>query len=163
MQSRELEEMYSLQTRGFESARRMLEGAGNKIKDWNKDSLLEIANAIVSEARSNLQNNTNIYSGELHTSIRILSETNDSVTVGTDKPYAVYIEYGRGSVKPINAEFLHWIDKASGKDVFAKFAKATEPMPFLEPAIISKSKPFPRLYSENMDAELQALRTEVAD
>ena len=105
-----------------------------------QDALLQIGETVKAEARSNLQNNTNINSGTLLSSIDILDSGPNYVIVGTTIHYAWYIEYGRGPVRPLGDGWLHWIDKQTGKDVFAKFAKATEPSPFLEPAVISTIK-----------------------
>ena len=79
----------------------------------------------------------------------ILEEGDDYIVVGTLEDYAGYIEYGRGPVRPLKeGGWLHWIDKSSGKDVFAKFANATEPSPFMEPAVTSMTLNFPEIYAE---------------
>ena len=133
-----------VETKGFEENRILL----NELSNIDLMELLHtVADKIIDEARSNLQNNTNINSGTLLSSISILEEGDDSITVGSREPYAGYIEYGRGPIKPLKeGGWLHWIDKDSGKDVFAKFAKATEPNPFLEPAVIIHTDLFPELY-----------------
>ena len=114
-----------------------------------------LGETIIAEARSNLQNNTNIDSGHLLSSITILYEDKSSIVIGTLEEYAWYIEYGRGVIKPKNPDgWLHWIDKQSGKDVFAKFAKATEPMPFLEPAVIQHSSDIPNIYATQTEKQL---------
>ena len=134
----------TIETKGFEDNRMLLENLSNI-------DLMELlratAEAIISEAKSNLQNNTNIDSGTLLASISILEESDNSITIGSNEPYAGYIEYGRGPVRPLKeGGWLHWIDKTTGKDVFAKFANATEPSPFLEPAVIIHTDMFPDLY-----------------
>ena len=140
---------------GLDSAEAVLDYITNNIEKNTKDALKVLGEMIVSEARSNLQNNTNINSGHLLSSIRILQEDETSIIIGTDVDYANYIEYGRGPIRPLKEDgWLHWIDKETGKDVFAKFAKATEPMPFLEPAIIEYTSKFPQLYSEITEEEL---------
>ena len=162
MQKRGLGSLYSVETKGHLSAIQLLEQAGNKMKDFNVMSLHNIAEAIVSEARSNLQNNTSVYSGDLNASINIIEETNEYVTVGTPLFYAIYVEYGRGPVNPVTAKVLHFFTK-DGKEVFTTHSAASEPRPFLEPAVISQQNKLPRLYAENTDEELQALRTESND
>ena len=134
----------TIETKGFDENRILL----NELSSIDLMELLyTVANKIIDEARSNLQNNTNINSGTLLSSIGILEEGDDSITIGSRLPYAGYIEYGRGPIRPLDPEgWLHWIDKDSGKDVFAKFAKATEPNPFLEPAVIIHTDLFPELY-----------------
>ena len=132
-----------IQTRGHKASQKYLSELITSMDDDLSDAITKLGESIVAEARSNLQNNTNINSGMLLSSIRILEEGPNFVIVGTDSDYASYIEYGRGPVRPLKEDgWLHWIDKQSGKDVFAKFAKATEPMPFLEPAVISETSKF---------------------
>ena len=136
----------SIESKGFENNEDLLKYIRDNIDSHNQEMLKLLGDSIVAEARSNLQNNTNINTCDLLTSIRILDEGDDYIIVGTDSDYASYIEYGRGPVRPLKeGGWLHWVDK-SGKDVFAKFANATEPMPFLEPAVVSMTKDFTQLY-----------------
>ena len=133
-----------IETKGFNENRILL----NELSNIDLMELLyTVAERIIDEARSNLQNNTNIDSGRLLSSIQILEEGDNSLVIGSREPYAGYIEYGRGPVKPLKeGGWLHWIDKSSGKDVFAKFANATESSPFMEPAVIVHTDMFPDLY-----------------
>ena len=141
--------------KGFDKNYLLLNYIKTNLKTINMDMLHELGESIVAEARSNLQNNTNIDSGRLLSSIMILEETGDMIVIGTNSDYASYIEYGRGPVRPLKeGGWLHWIDKTSGKDVFAKFANATEPSPFLEPAVISVTANFPEVYAKQTDAML---------
>ena len=134
---------------GFENNEQVLKYIKDNLNTHHKEMLHLLGETIVSEARSNLQNNTNISTGTLHASIMILEEGDDYIVVGTLEDYAGYIEYGRGPVRPLKeGGWLHWIDKSSGKDVFAKFANATEPSPFLEPAVTSMTLNFPEIYAE---------------
>lgn len=139
----------NIETKGFDRNRILL----TELSNIDLMELLHTtAEAIISEAKSNLQNNTNINSGHLLSSISILEEGDNSITVGSNVPYAGFIEYGRGPVKPLKeGGWLHWIDKSSGKDVFAKFANATDPMPFLEPAVIIHTDMFPELYIQQTE------------
>src|SRR3990167_7227680 len=147
----------NIRTRGIKASQKYLSDLiRNTDKNLN-DALQEIGDSIVSEARSNLQNNTNINSGTLLSSIRILEEGQNYIIVGSDIDYAEYIEYGRGPVRPINGEWLHWIDKQTGKDVFAKFAKATEPSPFLEPAVITHTSKFQDVVAEKVNLHVKPI------
>ena len=138
-----------VETKGFDHNRFFLESLSSMDL---MDMLYEVANKIIDDARSNLQNNTNIDSGTLLASIQILEEGENSITLGSREPYAGFVEYGRGPVKPLKeGGWLHWIDKSSGKDVFAKFANATEPSPFLEPAVIIHTDMFPDLYRQTTE------------
>ena len=134
---------------GFENNEQVLKYIKDNLDAHHKEMLHLLGETIISEARSNLQNNTNISTGTLHASIMILKEGDDYIVVGTLEDYAGYIEYGRGPVRPLKeGGWLHWIDKSSGKDVFAKFANATEPSPFMEPAVTSMTLNFPEIYAE---------------
>jgi len=136
-------------THNFDKTRKMLDDIINGTDDAIDDTLHQIGENIVYEAKSTVQNNQNINSGDLLSSIRIMDEGGHSITVGTDMSYAWYIEYGRGPVTAREGHYLHWIDKTTHKDVFAKRVKATEPQPFLEPEVIKQSLIFRDLYVDN--------------
>lgn len=139
----------SIESKGFENNEQVLNYIKDNLDSHNQEMLLVLGELIVAEARSNLQNNTNINTGDLLSSIMILEENDNEIVIGTRSDYAGYIEYGRGPVRPKDPDgWLHWIDKSSGKDVFAKFAKATEPSPFMEPAVINNALKFPQVYIE---------------
>lgn len=139
-------------SRGFEENEILLSQLKEYINPLNQLLLHTLGERIVSEARSNLQNNTNINTGDLLSSIMILEENDNEIIIGTKNDYASYIEYGRGPVRPLKeGGWLHWIDKSSGKDVFAKFANATEPSPFMEPAVIKHSLDFPDIYASETE------------
>ena len=138
--------MISIESEGFERNEEVITFIKDNIDAHNMDMLQILGETIIAEARSNLQNNTNINTGDLLSSIMILEEGDDFIVIGTRSDYAGYIEYGRGPVKPKDPDgWLHWISK-DGKDVFSKFAKATEPSPFMEPAVIQHSQNFPNVY-----------------
>lgn len=138
-----------IKTKGYDTTQDLIKHIKDNIDEHHTEMLHLIGESIVAEAKSNLQNNTNIDSGTLHASIMILDEGDDFIIVGTNEDYAGYIEYGRGPVRPLKeGGWLHWIDKSTGKDVFAKFANATEPMPFLEPAVATVTLEFPQVYTE---------------
>lgn len=124
-----------------------------------KEYLRNLGEAIVSEAKSNLQNNTSVVTGHLLSTIRVFdelsSENGDGITivVGTDADYAEYIEYGRGPVRPVNAMALHWIDPETGKDVFAQYAGPTEPQPFMEPAVLKYTEMYPSVLAEQLGGD----------
>ena len=149
---------FTIQSKGFEHSEDVINYIKDNIDSHTQEMLLVLGETIVAEARSNLQNNTNIDSGTLLSSIMILEENNNRIIVGTREEYASYIEYGRGPVRPLKeGGWLHWIDKTTGKDVFAKFANATEPSPFLEPAVISVTANFPQVYATETDKMLKRI------
>jgi len=138
-----------LKTKGHKASMRYLSDLITSMDEDLDSALDQLANEIISEARSNLQNDTHVYTGELNASIKVLDKGSHYVIVGSELPYAGYIEYGRGPVRPINAEYLHYFTK-DGKEIFSKFSKATEPSPFLEPAVISKSNKFQDVVVEQL-------------
>ena len=143
------------QINGIEKAMNVCDVA-DELDDMIHNILLESAKNIVDEAKSNLQNNTNINSGDLLTSIKVLFDDGQSIWVGSDLDYAGHIEFGRGPVFPLDpAGWLHWIDKATGKDVFAKKAKATEPSPFLQPAVELEASRFPELVTAEFETKVR--------
>lgn len=145
----------SIESKGFENNEEVMKFIRDNIDSHNQEMLIKLGETIVAEARSNLQNNTNINSGTLLSSIMILEENDNEIILGTREEYAGYIEYGRGPVRPKDPDgWLHWIDKDTGKDVFAKFAKATEPMPFLEPAVVQHTQNFPEVYASETEQML---------
>ena len=140
---------------GFEKTQDVLSYIKNNFDKDFMTSLHILCETIVAEARSNLQNNTNINTGDLLSSIRIIDEGDDYIIIGSDKEYAGYIEYGRGPVRPLKeGGWLHWIDKTTGKDVFAKFANAVEPSPFMEPAVVKHMIDFPDIYVTNTEKNI---------
>lgn len=136
-------------------AERFTREAGRQLHDIMAEGFHALLEAIVSEAQSNLQNNMNINTGELLASIRILNEEGLKGEVGTDVEHAWYIEYGRGPVVPVHAKMLHWIDKDTGEDVFSMYAGPTEPMPFMEPAVIVHTEQFGDIAVHQLDRRLE--------
>jgi hypothetical protein len=53
------------------------------------------------------------------------------IDVSSNQYYAKWVVEGRGWVYPVRAQVLHWVDE-SGEDVFAMYARPTEPNPFHE-------------------------------
>jgi len=129
---------------------------GKRITDTMLDrhgTYLEKAAELACErARSNLQNNGNIATGELLASIRILEISDNGLTVvfGSDVIQSKYIEKGRGPVEAKEGHTLSWIDKTTGKRIFAKSVKEFAAHPFMEPAVIEIEHDFPEMI---VDAE----------
>ena len=137
-------------TKGFKANAELMKLIGNELDDKNKFFLDRLADAVIQDAQYNLSKNGNIDTGELQASLMKLSETDKFVEVGTELPYAGYIEFGRGPIEAGEGKVLHWINK-DGEDVFAKSVKATEPSPYLEPAVVKNTKAFPDIYVNDMD------------
>ena len=124
------------------------------------DEFSALCDSIVAEARSNLQNNLSVVTGELLGSIAVISIKNEDgdahALIGTESEYAWYVEMGRGPVEPVTATVLHWIDKYTGEDVFATHAGPAEPRPFLWPAVIAETAKFSNVFSDAWDKEVAA-------
>lgn len=142
---------------GYDNAVSFYRNFTATMKDRFGTYLERLADSVVDEARNNLQNHGNISTGDLLSSIRILENVDGmNILVGSDLPYAGYIEYGRGPIDAVD-KVLHWKDKSTGKDVFSRHSSAVEPMPFLEPAVIVKSKQFPEVFVEYESSAVQEL------
>lgn len=102
-----------------------------------KQDLLFIANTCIDEIKNNIQNKMHVVSGNLLSSIGIYEETEDSVLIGSDEQYALYLEYGRGPVRPVNKKALHWVDPDTGEDVFTKYAGPSEPTFVFEQGVLA--------------------------
>lgn len=139
-----------LQTKGMNASKKYLSSLIEELDENVQDAMLKVINQIIADARSNLQNNANINSGTLLASIRILEEGKNYYLIGTDIEYAEYIEYGRGPINAKPGKTLHWIDKKTGKDVFAKHADAYPAHPFLEPAVIVNTRKLSDILAENI-------------
>lgn len=134
------------------SARRKTQRIIDSIPRSQEEFLDEVANAIVDEARSNLQNNGNINTGELLASIKVLRTAPGLRVVGSDAKQSVYIEYGRGPVMAKNGKPLRWVDKHTGEVVFSMYSGPVEPSPFFEPAVLAVTQRFKKVYVQKQRA-----------
>ena len=112
---------------------------------------------MVDEAKSNLQNQMSVITGNLLSTIKIIKEGDLEGQVGTTEFYASYVEYGRGMVFPVKAKVLSWIDPDTAERVFAAYAGAAPKRPFLEPAVITESEDFADRVIERIAMFLEAL------
>jgi hypothetical protein len=124
-----------------------------------KEKFQELLESIISEARSNLQNNPSVVTGDLNASLQVLSYDAELLDgeVGTELFYAWWVEYGRPEIYPVVAKVLHWIDPQTGADVFSKYSPPTNGEPFLEPAVIVKTEGFADIVAQRLETELQRL------
>jgi hypothetical protein len=111
-----------------------------------------LLDTIVADARSNVQNNLSIVTGDLNASIQVLRIGALEGEVGTELEYAEFVEYGRGPVVATDKP-LHWIDKETGEDRFAWSVGPAEPQPFMEPAVIINTEQFPRVAVMRLESE----------
>lgn len=71
-----------------------------------------------------MQGEVPVDTGKLQGSVGWRMLSTSTISIGTDIPYAKYVEYGRGEVKPVRRKALHW------DDVFAMRSKPTKPNDF---------------------------------
>lgn len=94
----------------------------------------------VSERLKSLQElyiglNGSIHEGKLINSIDMVSTADNVFLVGTDiiHFYPLCVEKGRGAVRPIQYDFLHFV--IDGKHIYTKYSRPTVPRPFVQPAV----------------------------
>lgn len=114
---------------------------------------------IIYEARSNLQNNGSINTGDLLASIKVQSvdKIKHVHEVGSDYPYALFVEYGRGPIRAQQGKTLHFVDKDTGEDVFVQSVGPAEARPFLAPAVISKTEKFKDIIVKKSQAKINRI------
>lgn len=115
---------------------------------------------IVDEAKGNLQTNSSIVSADLLNSVQVFEVGENAMggmygIVGSELEYAVFVEYGRGPVRPVVARVLHWVDPETGEDVYSMYAGPTQPAPFLEPAVIVKTDAYADLIAQRVHEKLR--------
>jgi len=136
----------NLVARGFGNNRNMLDLLTARGDELRGEIFHQLGLDIVVDAKFNLLNNQNIATGVLVDSIKIIDEIpGKQMIVGSTANHAIYIEFGRGPIRPVKAKVLHFITK-EGVEVFTTFAKATNPMPFLQPAVTKNTKKFSDVY-----------------
>lgn len=70
--------------------------------------------------------------GSLRRGIEVQNESSTKKDLVADKPYATFVENGRGSIKAKNKKALRFV--VNGKVVFAKSVGPAKPRPFMKPA-----------------------------
>jgi methionine synthase II (cobalamin-independent) len=98
-------------------------GIAKSAEEVTEEWLHKIADQIVYDIKSEMQNNMHVTTGELLGSVQVFEYAPDYVIVGSDSDHAYYFEFGRGKVRPVHKKMLRWIDKETGEEVFAKEAK----------------------------------------
>ena len=87
------------------------------------------------DALSRARHNCPVRTGNLKDSLDVIMNSNFAFTLYSGAKYAQWVEKGRGWVFPKNKKCLHWVDFASGKKVFAKFARPAKANPFMQRAV----------------------------
>lgn len=97
--------------------------------------------------------NGSIAHQKLIDSIKIEEQGKNHYLVGTtiEHFYPLTIEKGRGEVRPINYQFLHYFT-LSGKEIFSKYSRPTTPKPYVEPTfneVVSRAESIMRRNIDN--------------
>jgi len=137
---------------GFNENKSLIDQFTRNYDDELNKLLQHIGMDIINEARFNLSLKDHIDTGGLMGSLKILQTGDKFIVVGSDAPHAWYIEFGRGPVKPINAQALRFFDKKTGKLWIVKSVGPTEPSPFLQPAVETSTNILQGIHSEMVDA-----------
>lgn len=78
-----------------------------------------------------------LHTGLLRGSIQLDPMTHDadgpSITITASAPYAAMVEFGRGEVRPVNKQWLHW--QGDFTDVFTLTARPVAAVPFMRDAL----------------------------
>lgn len=99
---------------------------------------------------------TNTLRRSIHTEVEITEPGKAEATIGTDVIYAAQREFG-GTIKPVNAKLLHWVDK-SGAHHFAK-SVYQPPRPYLRPALDENQDKAVREVGDALRAAILAVAT----
>jgi hypothetical protein len=126
--------------KGYKASKKILKGLSGGVDSFCEKALDNLVAKIQADANSELQNKQHILTGELIAEDKLLGKAEKTRIVGTRLIQGAVLEHGRGIVRPKNGKFLHWIDKTTGEDVFAKESGPVNPDPWLEPAILKNTK-----------------------
>ncbi len=95
-----------------------------------------------------LVENSPVDTGRLRNSWTVEKQGTDWY-VGTNLPYALYLELGTGiygpkrrPIRPKRAKALHWVDRNTGKDVFATQVKGIKPRHYIWNSIMEAIREF---------------------
>lgn len=84
--------------------------------------------------------------------------------VSNKQQYASFVEIGTGiygpmrrPIRPRRAKYMHWIDAASGRHVFAASVRGQKPQPYLVPAAVDHVEEFHELFDQELMFALSPL------
>jgi hypothetical protein len=109
------------------------------LEDTVEEALDEAAEHALAVAKAHTK-------GELKASLRVKS-TKGSREITTDKPYAEFVEQGRGEVVA-QGKALHFV--ANGKDIFVKRVGPAQAHPFMAPAEADLAENAGRILEEKL-------------
>lgn len=121
----------------FQPALEMAENYKKGLQDASKIAARKIAETDKSLQELAIATNATFTNagGGLLRSIEIEEESETDYIIGTNIThfYPLCVEFGRGEVRPIKAQFLHWFT-LSGIEIFSKYSSPAPPRPFVKPA-----------------------------
>ena len=110
--------------------------------------LNELPPKIGREGEAIMQSEVPVDTGKLPASIGWRMLSTSTISIGTDIPYAKYVEHGRGEVRPVRRKALHW------DDVFAMRSRPTKPNDF-----VLNNTPFLENHSTTTNCKLKTFLT----
>lgn len=116
------------------------------------EALLDLGGKIQEAAKEA----TPVDTGNLRASITVASSSPDTVTVGTNVDYAVYVEYGTGQLgDPTvpHTERPYW--RYKGKDGQWVTSHGHEPQPFMRPAAERGRELAPEIVKKKLEAKIK--------
>jgi DNA invertase Pin-like site-specific DNA recombinase len=85
--------------------------------------------------------------GSLAKSITIQDQSQQEKDLVATKPYATFVEFGRGAITAQNKKALKFV--VNGKTVFAKSVGPAKPRPFMRPAGLSMRQQAAKIAKDN--------------
>lgn len=123
-----------------------------------RNALEQVGQLVAMSAKNNLTVNGNIDTGQLRDSIHYWVEQTpeeDAVYIGTNVPYAPYIEFGTGLFAKYWSEAKHipwhWQDRQGGWHT----TSGIHPSPYLEPALWDNAETIKEIIKNAVLEELQ--------
>jgi hypothetical protein len=89
-----------------------------------------------------------VLTGDLRSSIRLMTKTRTSAVYGSDKPYAAVQEYGHGGIRPKRAKVLAF--KVDGQWVFTKYVRPYKGKKYMARSAEKVRKSLPELLKRAM-------------
>lgn len=114
----------TFEAKNIAQAQRMLLGIHQTVEDLTKKMVHSIGDTIVKDIKDQLETEGHNVTYDLSEKTQVFEYGEDYVVLGSDSDHAWVFEYGRGPVRPVFKKALRWYDKATGKPVFARYAKA---------------------------------------
>ena len=129
-----------MQLVGLEEVASRLRNAGPIVRNTRK-GLHQSGLAVQREAAQLVPGDT----GRLRSSIRVEVDRSSNPTwakVGPNVFYGPYVEFGTGiygprrrPIVPVRRRFLSWVDRRTGRRIFARSVRGSRPRPYMKPGL----------------------------